>query len=171
MTIKSETFEKLPNHIAIIMDGNGRWAKQRGLPRSLGHERGGRVARKIIRACSNKKIKALTLFAFGCENWRRPSKEVNFLMGLFLNVLKKETYELRENNVQLRFIGDLTTFSDKLQQQMRCSEQETSGGNGLKLNVAVNYSGRWDIVHATKKISKQLTRQSRRLLRKRKRLS
>lgn len=147
---------KLPKHIAIIMDGNGRWATQRGLERIAGHEEGGKVARKIIEICAKKSISVLTLFAFGCENWKRPQDEINCLMNLFLHSLQKETTTLNENNVQLKFIGDLSAFSQDLQEQIRLSEMQTAENQGLKLVIAVNYSGQWDILQATQKIAEQV---------------
>lgn len=146
----------LPQHIAIIMDGNGRWAKQRELERIAGHKEGGKTARKIIEACAKRSIPVLTLFAFGRENWERPKKEVNFLMELFLQSLERETSLLQENNIQLRFIGDVSVFDNSLQKQIRLSEIQTANNNGLTLIIAINYSGQWDILQATKKILKEM---------------
>ena len=138
------------------MDGNGRWAKQRGLERIAGHQEGRKTAKKIIEACAKKSIPVLTLFAFGRENWERPEEEVNFLMELFLQSLKQETNSLQKNNVCLQFIGDLSVFNHSLQQQIKLSEQQTATNGGLKLIIAANYSGQWDILQATKKILEQI---------------
>lgn len=146
----------LPKHIAVVMDGNGRWAQQRGLPRVAGHEKGAQVAEDILKMCGDKRIGILTLFAFSSENWQRPSEEVNFLMELFLQTLQEKTPKLHENNIQLRFIGDYYRFNPELQKNILAGEQLTANNTGLKLNIAVNYSGRWDIVEATRKISEQI---------------
>ena len=143
----------LPNHIAIVMDGNGRWAKKRFLPRFVGHKSGLNATRDIVQACSDLGISALTLFAFSSENWKRPKREVSMLMDLFITSLQKEIDRLIENNVVIRFIGDLSAFTEKLQTLIAESERVTSSNNGLKLNIAVNYGGRWDIVHAMKLIA------------------
>jgi undecaprenyl diphosphate synthase len=153
---------KLPQHVAIIMDGNGRWAKRRGLPRSSGHRAGADVAQAITKACGEKGIAVLTLFAFGSENWRRPAEEVNFLLDLFTRALKRDSKTLHKNNVQLRIVGDTSAFDANLQKSILDAQQLTANNTGLKLVIAVNYSGRWDIVQATKKIvsevaDKQLT--------------
>ena len=145
----------LPKHIAIIMDGNGRWAKQRHLPRAFGHNQGAKVAKKIIEACANRHVSALTLFAFGCENWRRPADEVNHLMGLFLRSLQEETELMQKNAIQLRFIGNIAAFDKNLQQQIAVSMQQTAHNKGLKLVIAANYSGRWDIIQAAQKLIRQ----------------
>lgn len=143
---------KLPQHIAIIMDGNGRWAKQRHLPRMLGHQEGVKAVRKVIKSCSEKGIKALTLFAFSSENWQRPEQEVNYLMTLFLNTLKNEVDKLARNNVQLRMVGDLDRFKPPLRQWIDKSQALTAHNTGLQLIIAVNYSGQWDIVQAAQKL-------------------
>jgi len=144
---------KLPRHIAIVMDGNGRWAKKRFLPRHAGHKSGLSSTREIIQFCSDKKIEALTLFAFSSENWKRPQKEVGFLMDLFFTALQNEIKRLNSNNVRMRFIGDLSAFSDKLQAQIIKSEELTSQNTGLELHVAVNYGGHWDITNAVQQIA------------------
>lgn len=143
----------LPKHIAVVMDGNGRWAKKRFLPRFVGHKSGINATRDIVQACSDKGIPALTLFAFSSENWNRPKREVSMLMELFITSLQKEIDRLNENNVVIRFIGDLSAFSDKLQTLIAESEAVTSGNQGLNLNIAVNYGGRWDITRATQQIA------------------
>ena len=139
-----------PKHIAIIMDGNGRWAKAKGLPRTLGHKKGMDCVRSTVEACSEKKIEALTLFAFSTENWRRPEEEVGYLMGLFLAMMKSEVKKLHKNNVKLRIIGDRSRFSVKLQKAMSDAEDLTKNNTGLSLNIAANYGGRMDITQATK---------------------
>ena len=143
----------LPRHIAIIMDGNGRWAKKRHMPRVVGHKAGVEAVRGIVEACGKKGIEALTLFAFSSENWRRPEQEVSLLMDLLLTALKREVRKLHENNVRLRVIGDRRPFAKKLQQQIDAVEQMTVANNGLQLAIAVNYGGRWDITQATRKLA------------------
>ncbi|MDH5545132.1 MAG: isoprenyl transferase [Gammaproteobacteria bacterium] len=144
---------KMPKHIAIIMDGNGRWAKSRSLPRFAGHRVGLEAVRKTVQACTEYGIEVLTLFAFSSENWQRPTKEVSVLMDLFLTALKKEVKKLHKNNVQLHIIGGLEAFSDKIQARAKESEDLTAGNTGLKLVIAANYGGRWDITNATKKLA------------------
>lgn len=147
---------QLPRHIAIVMDGNGRWAKQRGLARSAGHRAGGDAAKSTIKACVELGVEALTLFAFGIENWKRPPKEVNYLMNLFFKNLQKSD-ELHKQNIKLRIIGDYSRFSDKLIQRIEVSQELTENNTGLQLNAAINYSGRWDIVNAANKIAKKVS--------------
>lgn len=142
-----------PRHVAIIMDGNGRWARSRGLPRAAGHQSGFRNTRDIVEICARRKIEALTLFAFSSENWARPEQEVGLLMDLFLRALKSEAGKLHENNVRMRFIGERSAFSQKLQQEMLTAESLTKNNTGLKLAVAVNYGGRWDIVNAARQLA------------------
>lgn len=142
---------KLPKHIAIIMDGNGRWAKKRSLPRIAGHKAGGEAAKEIIKACSQKGIEALTLFAFGTENWNRPAEEVDNLMNLFFEALQKNTKDLNEHNIRLCVIGDHARLNKKLVDKIINAQKETAANTGLKLNVAINYSGRWDIWQAVEK--------------------
>jgi undecaprenyl diphosphate synthase len=144
-----------PKHVAIIMDGNGRWAKKRGLPRAAGHQSGFRTTRDIVEACARQQIEALTLFAFSSENWNRPEKEVGLLMDLFLRALKSEVSKLHENKVNVRFIGERSAFGEKLQKQMNRAEDLTGNNEGLKLSIAVNYGGRWDIVNAAKNIARK----------------
>ena len=146
----SDTIIINPEHIAIIMDGNGRWAKAKGLPRTLGHKKGMDCVRSTVEACSEKNIEALTLFAFSTENWRRPEEEVGYLMGLFLAMMKSEVKRLHKNNVKLRIIGDRNRFSEKLQKAMLDAEDLTKNNTGLSLNIAANYGGRMDITEATK---------------------
>ncbi len=141
-----------PKHIAIIMDGNGRWAKKRLLPRVAGHKSGVKVVRNIVQYCAKNSIKALTIFAFSSENWQRPKKEVSSLMELFFSALEKEVKNLNENNVCMRFIGDRTVFSEKLQNKIASSEKLTKSNTGLMLSIAANYGGRWDITNAVKQL-------------------
>ncbi|MFW5440002.1 MAG: isoprenyl transferase [Methylophilaceae bacterium] len=139
----------LPKHIAVIMDGNGRWARKRMLPRVAGHKRGVEVVRDLVKQCAQLDIKYLTLFAFSSENWRRPEEEVSFLMGLFMEVLKREVAKLHENNIRLILIGDRSGFSADLAQQIEVSEKLTVKNTGLTLTIAANYGGRWDVLQAT----------------------
>jgi len=138
------------------MDGNGRWAKAKGLPRVAGHKVGAESVKVITKACSSKGVEVLTLFAFSTENWQRPLTEVNFLMDLILRVLKKEINELHASNVRLLFIGDRLKLNKKVQEAINNAEQLTCNNTGLKLVLAINYSGRWDITHAVQKIGKQI---------------
>jgi undecaprenyl diphosphate synthase len=142
-----------PRHIAIIMDGNGRWAESRGLPRHAGHKEGVRPVRLCIEECARRGVEALTLFAFSSENWQRPVVEVASLMQLFLDAMDREVADLHKNKVRLRFIGDRHAVSVKLQARMAATEQLTAANPGLKLQVAVSYGGRWDIVQAVKKVA------------------
>jgi undecaprenyl diphosphate synthase len=137
-----------PRHIAIIMDGNGRWARARMLPRAIGHREGVKSVRRVVEACIDKDIGAVTLFAFSSENWRRPSDEVSMIMDLFVNTLKKEVDALDRNNVRLRFIGERAAFSENLRKLISESEQQTAGNNQLELVIAANYGGQWDIAKA-----------------------
>ncbi|MCU7914518.1 MAG: isoprenyl transferase [Candidatus Thiodiazotropha sp. (ex Gloverina cf. vestifex)] len=147
---------RLPRHIAVIMDGNGRWAKRRGLPRYAGHPVGVEAVRRIVEACVDRGISILTLFAFSSENWRRPQKEVSLIMDLFIRSLKKEARRLHRNGVRLRVIGDRAAFSDKLQRQIGEVEALTAENSGLVLQVAANYGGRWDITQAAKQMAERV---------------
>lgn len=144
---------KLPRHIAIVMDGNGRWAQQRDLPRITGHKAGGETAKEIIKACAKRGIEALTLFAFSSENWQRPVAEIDYLMKLFLKALQSNLKTLHKNNIKLSIIGDYLQLDKKLQNKITEAHELTANNNGLKLNIAINYSGRWDILQATKSIA------------------
>jgi len=135
------------------MDGNGRWAEARGEPRHAGHKEGVRPVRMCIEECARRKIEALTLFAFSSENWQRPAIEVGSLMQLFLDAIDREIEELNRNGVRLRFIGDRQALSVKLQSRMAASEELTAGNTGLKLQVAVSYGGRWDILQAARRLA------------------
>ncbi|MES9830166.1 MAG: isoprenyl transferase [Candidatus Thiodiazotropha sp.] len=148
--------KRLPRHIAIIMDGNGRWAKKRGLPRYAGHPAGVEAVRGVVEACVELQIPVLTLFAFSSENWQRPQKEVNLIMDLFLRSLKKEVRRLDRNHVKLKVIGDRSAFATNLQAQIEEAEQQTASNQGLLLQVAANYGGRWDITQAAKRLAEQV---------------
>lgn len=145
---------RLPHHLAVIMDGNGRWARQRKLPRSGGHIRGVEATRCLVRACVKKKIPILTVFAFSSENWKRPRKEVELLMKLLGNVLAWEVDELHQHQVKLRIVGDLSVLPRKLVDAIKSAQQKTQHNTGLLLNIAINYGGRWDILQATQNIAK-----------------
>jgi len=138
----------VPRHIAVIMDGNGRWAKQRFMPRVAGHQRGVEALRDVVKACRDLGVEYLTVFAFSSENWRRPADEVSFLMSLFLKMLEREVVKLHNNNIRLKIIGDRSRFDDKLRQTMQDAEQLTVNNTGLTLTIAANYGGRWDVMHA-----------------------
>ncbi len=142
----------VPRHIAIIMDGNGRWAKQRFMPRIMGHQRGVESLRTTVRACRDLGVGYLTVFAFSSENWRRPVDEVSFLMSLFLKMLEREIVGLHKNNIRLKIIGDRSRFDDKLQKATQKAEQLTAGNTGLTLSIAANYGGRWDMLHAVQSL-------------------
>ena len=146
----------LPTHVAIIMDGNGRWARQRGRPRAAGHQAGFRATREIVECAGRRGIGALTLFAFSSENWRRPQTEVGLLMDLFLRALRSEVDNLDDNGVRIRFIGERSAFQPKLQAQMEAAERRTCANDGLELAIAVNYGGRWDIVHAARAVAREV---------------
>ncbi|MBE4593781.1 di-trans,poly-cis-decaprenylcistransferase [Vibrio navarrensis] len=148
--------ESLPKHIAIIMDGNGRWAKSKGQPRVFGHKKGVSAVRKTIAAASKLNIQAITLFAFSSENWRRPEAEVGLLMELFITVLSSEIKKLHKNNLRLRVIGDTSRFSERLQKKIAEAETLTAGNTGMMINVAANYGGKWDIVQAVQKLAQQV---------------
>ncbi|MBC3933628.1 di-trans,poly-cis-decaprenylcistransferase [Undibacterium sp. CY22W] len=138
----------MPRHIAIIMDGNGRWATKRFLPRFAGHAKGVKTVNKVVEACVNRGVEFLTLFAFSSENWRRPQEEVSLLMQLFRKVLVGEIRKMGENNIRLKVIGDLSRFDKDLQDLVRLAESETAANTGLTLTICANYGGRWDVVNA-----------------------
>jgi undecaprenyl diphosphate synthase len=138
----------VPRHVAIIMDGNGRWAKQRHLPRFAGHKRGVEAVRGVVKACAERGVKFLTLFAFSSENWRRPPDEVALLMELFVAELENEAKRLHRNGVRLKVIGDLSAFDPKIQSLIAAGEQLTAANDALTLTIAANYGGRWDILQA-----------------------
>jgi len=155
-SIQKNSGDVLPEHIAVIMDGNGRWARQRGLPRVAGHRKGVEAVREIIRACAKKDIPWLTLFAFSSENWRRPKKEVELLMDLFIQALDKEIKELHHNNVRFRIIGNIEQLSQSIKDRVAKSEALTKNNSGLTLSIALNYGGRWDITEATRQIAQDV---------------
>ena len=144
-----------PRHVAIIMDGNGRWAAARGLPRHAGHKAGISPVRMVIEECSRRGIEALTLFAFSSENWGRPSAEVSGIMNLFLDALDRETAQLHANGVRVRVIGDRRTLPVRLQARVAAAQELTSRNRGLRLQLAVSYGGRWDIVQANQRLAEQ----------------
>lgn len=139
---------EIPKHIAIIMDGNGRWARKRFLPRIAGHKRGVDTVRDLVKYCISIKVDYLTLFAFSSENWRRPAEEVSFLMGLFMDALQREVVKLHQNNIKLVMIGDRSRFEAALIAKIEESEQLTANNTGLTLTIAANYGGRWDLLNA-----------------------
>jgi undecaprenyl diphosphate synthase len=145
----------LPRHIAVTMDGNGRWAAARGLTRTAGHKAGLKAVRACIEECSRQGIEALTLFAFSSENWRRPAEEVGGLMSLFVDALDGEIQELHAKGVRVRFIGDRTSLAVRLQTRIAAAEALTAGNGGLRLQVALSYGGRWDIVQAAQKLARE----------------
>ncbi len=148
----------IPTHVAVIMDGNGRWARARGKPRNAGHRAGVRAVRATVEAAAERGISYLTLFAFSSENWRRPEQEVSGLMGLFVEALRREVAELHRNNVRLRFIGAREQLSNGLQHRIKAAEDKTAGNTGLVLNVAVAFGGRWDIVNAAQTVAARVAR-------------
>jgi len=142
----------VPAHVAVIMDGNGRWAKKRFLPRVAGHVKGVELVREMVRTCLARGISYLTLFAFSSENWRRPQEEVSLLMQLFVKALEQEIDSLDRNGVRLRVIGDLSRFDPRLQELIRAAEEKTSVHTRLQLTIAANYGGRWDIMQAVNRM-------------------
>ena len=149
------TSANLPRHIAITMDGNGRWAAARGVARVAGHKAGLKPVRMCVEECTRLEVEALTLFAFSSENWRRPADEVGSLMSLFLEALDREIAELDRQGVRLRFVGERTGLSVRLQARIAAAEERTAGNRGLALQVAVSYGGRWDIVQAAQSLARE----------------
>ena len=145
--------QRPPKHIAIIMDGNGRWAKSRGLPLSSGHQKGVKSVRTIVKHCAKIGVNTLTLFAFSSENMNRPSEEVGLLFKLFLTVLRNETKKLKDNKIKLDIIGDLSVFTPEIQDLAENAQQQLQNNTGLNLVIAANYGGQWDIAEAAKKIA------------------
>jgi undecaprenyl diphosphate synthase len=145
---------RLPKHVAVIMDGNGRWAKNRGLPRIMGHQRGVDALKDLLRCCRDWEIPALTAYAFSTENWGRPLEEVEFLMTLFERVLRRELREMMEEDVKIRFVGDLAALPASLREEIDRSQQETSGNSGIQFTVATNYGGRQEIIQACQAIAR-----------------
>ncbi|MGL4475458.1 MAG: polyprenyl diphosphate synthase [Shewanella sp.] len=146
----------IPRHVAIIMDGNGRWAQAKGQPRVMGHRAGVKAVRRAVTTAKQLGVRSLTLFAFSSENWRRPDQEVTLLMELFFTVLQREIKLLHKNGVRLNIIGDTSRFSARLQKQILTAQQQTADNNELILNVAANYGGRWDILQAAQKLAEKV---------------
>jgi undecaprenyl diphosphate synthase len=142
--------QNLPRHIAIIMDGNRRWAKKRFMPAALGHAAGARRVREIVEACAKADVPYLSLFAFSTENWKRPEDEISSLMGLFMTYLEKEVASMNENGVRLRVLGDVSRFSEPLQALIGHAESQTAGNRRITLQVCANYGGRWDMLQAAR---------------------
>ncbi len=155
-SIAQSTSTNIPKHVAIIMDGNGRWAQKKGLPRIAGHKAGVETVRSVIQTCVEKGIKVVTLFAFSSENWRRPEKEVSLLMSLFLFALQREVKKLNKNDVQLRIVGDISAFDAKIQEQIKKSQELTKNNKTVILNVAANYGGQWDITQSVKILAEKV---------------
>ena len=143
---------KYPSHIAFIMDGNGRWAEKKGLPRFVGHSQGVKVIKKIVKSALHFRIKYITLFAFSTENWNRPKNEVDYLMELFINSIKTELEELSSQSVSLKFIGNINNLTNNLKEVIKVAENKTKNNTKVILSIAINYGGKWDIVNATNKI-------------------
>jgi undecaprenyl diphosphate synthase len=148
MSVLVEPARKLPQHIAIIMDGNGRWAKQRHMPRNVGHAKGASMVGDLVKACVDQGIKHLSLFAFSTENWKRPQEEVSTLMGLFIQYLEKEMKDMQAKGVRLNVVGDISRFPLVLQEKIKATQVQTAQNTAIVLNVAANYGGQWDIVQA-----------------------
>jgi undecaprenyl diphosphate synthase len=160
-TVRVPDVGAVPRHIAIIMDGNGRWATQRRLPRVAGHSRGVDAVRSCVEACARAGVEYLTLFAFSSENWRRPVEEVSFLMRLFVTALEREVSKLHANGIRLRVVGDLSPFDVRIQDLIRRAEAKTARNGRLTLTIAANYGGRWDVLQATRKIAEEAAAQGR----------
>jgi len=156
--METATQNNYPQHIAIIMDGNGRWANKRGMPRAAGHKAGIKTLRNIVECCAAEHIKALTVYAFSSENWHRPGQEVSLLMELFITALKEQVKDLHQHQVNIDFIGELSRFPQKLQDSIATATSLTKNNTGLKLRIAANYGGRWDIVNAFKTLFASVTR-------------
>ena len=154
--VKDLPAERIPRHIAIIMDGNNRWAKRRFLPKLAGHRAGVEAVRRVIETCGEYGVEALTLFAFSSENWKRPADEVSGLMELFLRALQRETARLRKNNIRLRVLGDISRFNPEIQSHIVRAEQATVGCDGFTLIVAANYGGQWDIAQAVTQLAEKV---------------
>ena len=161
MTDQAGQSAAVPQHVAIIMDGNGRWAKKRLMPRTFGHKKGVEATRRAIAFYARAGVKQLTLFAFSSENWNRPQEEVSTLMSLFISSLQKNTDELHSNGIRIRFIGNRSQFNQKLVAQIEKSETQTLANNAMTLNIAANYGGQWDIVQATQKLVEKVLQDKR----------
>jgi undecaprenyl diphosphate synthase len=147
---------RIPEHVAIVMDGNGRWAEGQGKPRTAGHRAGVESVRRVMEVCGQAGVKVLTLFAFSSENWKRPKSEVSLLLDLFLVALRQEIRRIDKRNVRLRIVGDLSAFPHKLQQRIIDAEQLTADNDGLLLQIAANYGGRWDITQAARSLARRV---------------
>ena len=151
-TIAVPSSRVVPRHIAIIMDGNGRWARKRHLPRVAGHRKGAEAVRATVQGCAERGVEFLTLFAFSSENWRRPAEEVSFLMELFVTALEQEVAKLHENGIRFRVVGELSRFSSRIQTLIRQAQVLTESNTRLTLTVAANYGGRWDLMQAVRRM-------------------
>ncbi|MFD2367825.1 polyprenyl diphosphate synthase [Pseudoduganella sp. GCM10020061] len=145
---------EVPRHVAIIMDGNGRWATKRFMPRVAGHVKGVEAVRGVVEACVVRGVEYLTLFAFSSENWRRPQEEVSLLMKLFVTALEREVAKMHANDIRLKVVGDLSRFDPKLQEMIAAAERRTAGNRRLTVTVCANYGGRWDIMQAAAKMAR-----------------
>ncbi len=150
---RSNDVFSVPQHVAVIMDGNGRWARRRGLPRQAGHQAGIKPVRMMVEHCARQGVRTLTVFAFSSENWQRPREEVSCLMSLFIDALEREVAELDENGIRLNFIGDLESLDPRLRQATHMAELRTARNTRMQLVVAVAYGGRWDITQAARKLA------------------
>ncbi|MGY0217363.1 isoprenyl transferase [Endozoicomonadaceae bacterium StTr2] len=154
--VKDLPADRVPRHIAIIMDGNNRWAKRRFMPKLAGHRAGVEAVRRVIEACGEYGVKTLTLFAFSSENWKRPPDEVSGLMELFLRALQRETTKLKKNNIRLQVLGDLERFSPEIRDHVTRAEQATADCDGFNLVVAANYGGQWDIAQSVAQLAQKV---------------
>lgn len=159
LSSQADLSDKIPRHVAIIMDGNGRWAQQKGKLRTFGHKAGVDAVRSSVRLARQLGVESLTLFAFSSENWQRPKEEVTVLMQLFSLVLRSEVKKLNKNDIRLKVIGDISAFDKKLQDKIKQAELLTENNQSLTLNIAANYGGRWDIIDATRRIAKKIQEQ------------
>ncbi len=149
------TLTQGPHHVAMVMDGNGRWASKRFLPRIAGHRQGVESLKRMVRACAQRQVRVLTVFAFSSENWSRPADEVSGLMELLALALSREVAQLHKEGVQLRFVGDRENLSDRVRQGLMAAEETTVNNGGLILNVCFNYGGRWDVAQAARKVAER----------------
>ncbi len=156
ITVKDLDLNRIPQHIAIVMDGNGRWAQDHHLPRTMGHKAGVKALREVIRAADGLGVEALTIFAFSSENWKRPQEEVSFLMNLFIEVLKTDLLEMMNKNLILQTCGDLSALPASTRRALEEAMVQTSGNHGIILNIAVNYGGRWEITNACREIAAEV---------------
>ncbi|SAL80982.1 undecaprenyl diphosphate synthase [Caballeronia choica] len=163
-TVRVPDVAAVPRHIAIIMDGNGRWATQRRLPRVAGHTRGVDAVRATVESCARRGVEYVTLFAFSSENWRRPTDEVSFLMRLFVTALEREIGKLHANGIRLRVVGDISMFDARIRSLIQRAETKTARNTRLTLTIAANYGGRWDIMQATRKLAEQSAAQGEAVL-------